>query len=55
MGKTTDGIFDITVMKNLFINYICNGQPYSKRIAMTIIKDQIHEKLGKLLEDKKKK
>jgi len=45
---------DLAFVNNLTKSFV-KGQPYAKRISLTIIKDQMHEKLGKLLDDKKKK
>ena len=45
---------DLAFVNNLAKSFV-KGQPYAKRISLTIIKDQMHEKLGKLLDDKKKK
>jgi pyruvate dehydrogenase (quinone) len=44
---------DIKFMKNMAESF-AKGQPYAKRIGLTIFRDQIHEKFGKAHRNPKK-
>ena len=45
---------DMKFVKNMAESF-AKGQPYAKRIGLTIFRDQVHEKLGKIHSDSEKK